>query len=438
MLAGLDAAHTLVDEDGRPLNLVHRDVSPQNVLVGVDGTARITDFGIARASSRVTSTQPGQLKGKIAYMSPEQIRSGDIDRRSDLFSTGAMLWSLLTGCKLFVGQNDAVTMNNIAHLEIPPPSTIGFKPPASFDRVCLRALQRDPAARYASAREMEDELRAAAGEAKTLGSRREVGEWVERAFHDDLATRRKAIRTVGARAFDRPGTAAPRLSAEFPSFTPSTTDTPPVGWQTRAAADVVASNDDTRPAAVADSAPEIEIERPALGRRLAMWGLPAAIVLLVALWWMKGSHAPERQPAVPSPSAAAAVAPPAPTNRSSPPTPAAPPPASPTSNAPTAAAPAASPASPAPPSATPGEPRPAVTPPDEPAAPLNAAVASHAAAPARRPPVRGSHAQPPPVHRPPVQPVHPAPPPQPAPAAAPPTPAPRPTQWDSDSPVPPQ
>ena len=126
MLAGLDAAHSLVDDDDQPLHLVHRDVSPQNVLVGIDGTARITDFGIARADSRITTTRPGQVKGKLAFMAPEQIRSQDVDRRADIFSAGAMLWPLLTGRRLFVGDSDAATLNNIIH---------GQDPAAEHDRL---------------------------------------------------------------------------------------------------------------------------------------------------------------------------------------------------------------------------------------------------------------------------------------------------------------
>jgi len=195
VLAGLDAAHSSRDDDGTLLNIVHRDVSPQNVLLGIDGAARLTDFGIARAGSRLTSTRPGQLKGKIMYMSPEQIRGEPIDCRSDVFSAGVMLWTMLTGLKLFVGDNDAATLNNIlADVAIPAPSTVGFKPPAALDAVCLRALERDADKRFASAQEMEEALRQAASHHDLIASRREVGEWVVRGFRDELAARRKGIR----------------------------------------------------------------------------------------------------------------------------------------------------------------------------------------------------------------------------------------------------
>jgi serine/threonine-protein kinase len=215
-LAGLDAAHSLTDHDGQSLRLVHRDVSPQNILVGIDGTARITDFGIARASSRITSTRPGEIKGKLAYMSPEQVRSGEIDRRSDLFSAGAMLWTLLTGRKLFIADNDAATMHNIAFMDIPPPSTIGSCPPAAFDAVCARALERDPDRRFATAAEMEHALREAGG---TLASRRDVGEWIVRLFHDELTGRRRLIRAIAA-APERSSLPSLSKAHEIPTFAP--------------------------------------------------------------------------------------------------------------------------------------------------------------------------------------------------------------------------
>src|SRR6185369_608614 len=100
-LAGLHAAHELLDADGNPVQLVHRDVSPQNVLVGVDGSSRITDFGVAHAASRLQNTRADRLKGKIAYMSPEQAHAGDVDRRADVFAMGIILWEVLAARRLF-------------------------------------------------------------------------------------------------------------------------------------------------------------------------------------------------------------------------------------------------------------------------------------------------------------------------------------------------
>jgi eukaryotic-like serine/threonine-protein kinase len=198
-LSGLHAAHSLTDDDGSPMQLVHRDVSPQNILVGADGAARITDFGIAKADSRITTTRPGEIKGKVLFMSPEQIRGRPVDLRSDLFSAGCLLWSALTGRRLFTGENDAETMMNILEMKVPPPSTMGLAPPPAFDAICLRALERDPDARWSSAAEMEEALRAVALEHGLLGSRREVSAWVTGAFGDELTARRAAIRVVATR-----------------------------------------------------------------------------------------------------------------------------------------------------------------------------------------------------------------------------------------------
>jgi eukaryotic-like serine/threonine-protein kinase len=198
-LNGLHAAHTLTYDDGRPMKLVHRDVTPQNILVGVEGAARISDFGIAKAQAGVDTTSPGQIKGKLAFMSPEQLRGGEIDRRSDLFSAGCLLWSALTGRRLFLGPNDAETITNLLSLEISPPSTVGLKPPPIFDQICMRALERDRNMRWSSAAEMEDALREAAQKHGLLGSRREVGDWVTGAFGEELKARRAVVHEAASR-----------------------------------------------------------------------------------------------------------------------------------------------------------------------------------------------------------------------------------------------
>jgi serine/threonine protein kinase len=199
-LEGLHAAHTLTDEDGQPLHLVHRDVSPQNVLVGVDGVARITDFGIAKAESRIASTMPGTRKGKLQFMSPEQIRDPEkIDHRTDVWAAGVVLYSLLTGEHLFRGENDAATVHNVIGKEVPTPSARGEKPPEVFDAIIAKALDRDVSKRFSSALEMADSLRKAAVEAGFLGSRQGVAKWVTATFAEELESRRGAIRETTRR-----------------------------------------------------------------------------------------------------------------------------------------------------------------------------------------------------------------------------------------------
>ncbi|WP_437903723.1 protein kinase [Sorangium sp. So ce327] len=162
VLAGLHAAHELTGGEGEPLNLVHRDVSPQNVLVGVDGIGRITDFGVARAETRLMSTRGNALKGKLAYMAPEQIRGANVDRRSDVYSAGVVLWEMLTEERLFKADNDGALLAQI--LQGAPTGPRGVVPsvPAAIDEICLRALRTDPDDRFPTAAAFAEALEDAA------------------------------------------------------------------------------------------------------------------------------------------------------------------------------------------------------------------------------------------------------------------------------------
>ncbi len=156
--AGLHAAHELKDASGKTLGLVHRDVSPQNLFVSYDGTVKVLDFGVAKAADRISQTEQGTIKGKLEYMSPEQARGSSIDRRSDVFSLGAVLHELLTRKRLFRRSNPGATWNAVCADPIPPPSSVVPGVPAALDAVCLRALERDPARRYATALELRRAL----------------------------------------------------------------------------------------------------------------------------------------------------------------------------------------------------------------------------------------------------------------------------------------
>src|SRR5262249_12949827 len=143
-------------EDGVDLHIVHRDVSPQNILVGKDGIARLVDFGIARAAVRAQATREGQLKGKLRYMAPEQLRGKrDVTLRVDVYAAGVVLWEVLTGEKLFDGESEAEVFGHVLEGVVAPPSTRADVPTA-IDQVVLRALARDPDARFASALEMAE------------------------------------------------------------------------------------------------------------------------------------------------------------------------------------------------------------------------------------------------------------------------------------------
>jgi eukaryotic-like serine/threonine-protein kinase len=193
-LNGLQAAHTLTDAAGTPLKLVHRDVTPQNILVGVDGMARLTDFGVALARSCIHHTHQRQLKGKLAFMAPEQIRCLPIDHRADIFSVGCLLWRALTGQALFLGSTEVETMSNVLSKAIVPPSIVNQGIPDSLDSICLRALEREVDRRWGSAAEMEEALREAALSCDLVASRKEIGDWVKKACRRELDERRLAVR----------------------------------------------------------------------------------------------------------------------------------------------------------------------------------------------------------------------------------------------------
>lgn len=139
---GLDYAHKRV-VDGSPLNIIHRDVSPHNVMVSFAGEVKIMDFGIAKAASRSTKTRVGTVKGKCAYMSPEQARGKNLDARSDLFALGVCLWEMLTGKRLFVGETDFETLNNVLKAEVPPPSELNPEVPKELDAIVLKSLAKN-------------------------------------------------------------------------------------------------------------------------------------------------------------------------------------------------------------------------------------------------------------------------------------------------------
>ena len=209
-LGGLHAAHELTGDLGEPLNLVHRDVSPHNVLVGVDGIARIVDFGIARAEERIGTTRDGQLKGKLAYMAPEQTTSEPVDRRVDVFTAGIVLFECLTGKRLFRGQTDAEVLRNLIERPIPKLREVSPGYPQSLEDVCARALQRNPDDRFDTAADFAEALEQAA-EPLGIATPKQVGAYVRDVAGElvDSLMRRVRAFQEGARISNAP--VAPRL-----------------------------------------------------------------------------------------------------------------------------------------------------------------------------------------------------------------------------------
>ena len=191
-LGGLHAAHEVTDMRGIRLELVHRDVSPQNILVAVDGSSRLIDFGVAKARHRITQTRSGSLKGKYAYMAPEQLRGLSVDRRADIFSVGAVLFETLTGKAIFRGETEFDTMRMIVEEQVPNPSELVHSVPVELDAVVQRALERDPEQRYQSAAQMLEHLESAMRPA----SSREVAAYIEQHCGKRLRSRRDALRAV--------------------------------------------------------------------------------------------------------------------------------------------------------------------------------------------------------------------------------------------------
>jgi serine/threonine-protein kinase len=235
MLHGLHAAHEATDEQDAPLHIVHRDVSPQNVILGADGVPRVLDFGVAKAVSRLQTTRDGQLKGKLAYMPPEQLE-GRVSRRTDIYSAGVVLWEALVGHRLFKADSEVQLVNMIATLDVPAPSSKNPNVPSSIDAIVAKAVARDPAARWATAEDMALALE----EAVSPAPARDVAMVLERYLGPSLDKRRKVVAEIESSASQPgkgellrlvdPGSAAPDVpSAPSLPRGPAPTDAAQVG-----------------------------------------------------------------------------------------------------------------------------------------------------------------------------------------------------------------
>ncbi|MBI5532885.1 MAG: protein kinase [Deltaproteobacteria bacterium] len=194
-LTGLHAAHEALGEGGAPLGIIHRDVSPQNILVGEDGITRITDFGIAKAESRLQITRDGMMKGKLCYMAPEQLsRAGRLlDRRVDIFACAVVAWELISGKKLFQADHPGETMANVLNAPVPPLTGIRDDVTVAVDRAIRKALARNPDQRWKTAEEFALALEEAM---PNFGSNRVVGGWVQKIAGEVLANRHKYVREI--------------------------------------------------------------------------------------------------------------------------------------------------------------------------------------------------------------------------------------------------
>jgi serine/threonine-protein kinase len=197
VVQGLHAAHEAKGENGEPLAIVHRDVSPQNIMLGSDGIARVLDFGVAKAIGRLQTTLDGQLKGKPAYMAPEQLRGRPIDRRTDVYAAGVVLWEALAGVRLFQADSPGETMARVLEMPVEAPSHSAVdrtdRIPSSLDAVALKALSRDAGARYGTALEMAMALEQAG---VPIPNAREVGDYMRSTVGASLAKRASRVHEI--------------------------------------------------------------------------------------------------------------------------------------------------------------------------------------------------------------------------------------------------
>ena len=208
VLSGLHHAHELADYDGSPLGVVHRDVNPQNVFVTYDGTVKVVDFGIAKAAGRVAETKHGVVKGKVRYMSPEQALGSAIDRRSDIFAAGLLLWEAATGKRFWGEMHDLDIIHALVTGDFDPsPRSVDPTVPAELDAMCRKALSSPSELRYATTGELRDELEAFLSES-LVSARRRLGALVAGMFVKERADVRAVIQRASLTRPDAPSMAA--------------------------------------------------------------------------------------------------------------------------------------------------------------------------------------------------------------------------------------
>ncbi|MET0596004.1 MAG: serine/threonine-protein kinase [Polyangiaceae bacterium] len=315
--AGLHAAHELRDKDGQELHVVHRDVSPQNILIDASGTVKIIDFGIARARDRVAAkTRTGSIKGKIQFMSPEQATGRPVDRRADVWGAGAVLYKLLAGKPPFEGPNKYQTLHQIASGERPPP--LPPEVPPAVAAIAMRALAYDANDRFATALDMRRAIEAAMGELGLVASSSDLSSLLEKHLSERLIHRRSqvdaALRAAAERDRQLPAMVSSlRLSA--PSFVELKAVMPPKEGVPTV---ILGSRAETESGSVALTMSSLNPRRLAI---TAGVGIVATILLVAFAWRSKsGGAGAANAPAITAP-IAEPVAPPAAASPNSPPAP---------------------------------------------------------------------------------------------------------------------
>ncbi|HKO90421.1 MAG TPA: serine/threonine-protein kinase, partial [Polyangiaceae bacterium] len=325
MLHGLHATHEAKNEQLEAMHIVHRDVSPQNVLVGLDGVARIFDFGVAKAAAmRSQVTSDGQMKGKLSYMSPEQLNSREVDRRTDVFAAGVVAWECLTGKRLFAGSDPGEVLAKVLTLDITPPIEVQGSIPRPLSDTVMRALERSPEQRWQTARDFAIELE----RSTPLAAPHVVGDWVELNASDAVQDRRHRVESVerasvdlGHSSIPAQGGAAQAIAAHALATSVLAISAPPaplpvaveaqpasgprdVGLALEGPEVANANSGTSRSSNLTVSSSAAANDPGPTRRRAVLLGLSgcAAAVLAVALWhWQDGGF--EESDALPSPAA---------------------------------------------------------------------------------------------------------------------------------------
>jgi serine/threonine-protein kinase len=254
---GLFYAHQKTDEAGRPLHIVHRDVTPENIFVTFDGGVKVLDFGIAKAANIVEQGRAGEIKGKLSYMSPEQCGGRPLDHRSDIFSLGVVLYEWVTGFKLFTGESDLAILRSITEGRIYKPSYFKSDVPEPVEAILMKALEKDPAARYQSAWEMQFELDRFLTNNEFTPSNNHLATFLRQIFRDEIEEEKG--RLVGSGALPAPAVEPPSAETTAPQRGRRVASSPvPAATGTGAAAD---------PASVAHAAPDGARRRPDAARQ---------------------------------------------------------------------------------------------------------------------------------------------------------------------------